>query len=325
MCRIRLWRRVIIPVLVVNVVVFVYLVINLSDSLTDEDVYVEVPVTPRPHKLCVIVPFRDRDAELSEFAPYMTKFLHKQMVDHYILVMNQTDKYRFNRASLINVGWLESDRVGCDYMVMHDVDLLPLNPQISYSFPGEGTVRHISAPQYHPKYNYSKFIGGVLMLTMSDYKSLNGMSNKYWGWGLEDDEFYLRIRDGNLNLTRVENLSTNRSNTFRHIHGVQRKRDYAVVTKDQKAIKRKRDYVSGLNNVRYNITSRRFRNYGDVSVHVIDVSLYCDMTWTPYCKPPGIRGLPLPSHFAIILIGYDKKHLSLFTRRLMKVLSNGGP
>ncbi|KHJ77365.1 N-acetyllactosaminide 3-alpha-galactosyltransferase, partial [Oesophagostomum dentatum] len=96
-------------------------------------------------------PFRNRDAELRQFAPFLSKFLRQQMVDHDIFVMNQTDEYRFNRASLINVGWLESDRVGCDYMVMHDVDLLPLNPQISYRFPGEGTVRHISAPQYHPK------------------------------------------------------------------------------------------------------------------------------------------------------------------------------
>ncbi|VDM84130.1 unnamed protein product, partial [Strongylus vulgaris] len=96
------------------------------------------------------VPFRDRDAELSQFAPHLTKFLRQQLIDHNILVMNQTDGYRFNRASLINVGWFESDRMGCDYMVMHDVDLLPLNPQINYHFPGDGIVRHISSPPYHP-------------------------------------------------------------------------------------------------------------------------------------------------------------------------------
>lgn len=91
---------------------------------------------------------------------------------------------------------------------MHDVDLLPLNPNLEYTFPGEGTVRHIAAPQYHPKYvsyiiyyanlllryNYDKFVGGILMLTTRDYKKIHGMSNKYWGWGLEDDEFFLRIR-----------------------------------------------------------------------------------------------------------------------------------
>uniref|UniRef100_W6NFL0 Metazoa galactosyltransferase domain containing protein n=2 Tax=Haemonchus contortus TaxID=6289 RepID=W6NFL0_HAECO len=261
MCRGRLLQRLLIPVVVINALSFTYIVITLSNSLTDGDELAST-VTPRAHKLCVIVPYRDREEELSEFAPHMSKFLREQRVDHYLMVMNQTDEFRFNRASLINVGWFESDRLGCDYMVMHDVDLLPLNPEISYRFPGEGVVRHISAPQYHPKYNYSKFIGGVLMLTMNDYKDLNGMSNKYWGWGLEDDEFYLRIMDASLNLTRVANLSTNRSNTFRHIHGAERKRDYAVVTKEQKAMKRKRDHISGLNNVKYNITARRTRTYG---------------------------------------------------------------
>uniref|UniRef100_A0A0K0DHI2 Beta1,4-galactosyltransferase 7 n=1 Tax=Angiostrongylus cantonensis TaxID=6313 RepID=A0A0K0DHI2_ANGCA len=251
--------------------------------------YIPLPTAAPPHKLCVIVPFRDRDEELSEFAPHIDKFLREQGIEYYLLLMNQTDDLRFNRASLINVGWLECDRVGCDYMVMHDVDLLPLNSEISYRFPGEGVVRHISSPLYHPKYNYSKFIGGILMLTMNDYKALNGMSNKYWGWGLEDDEFFLRIKDAALNLTRVENLSSNRLNTFRHLHGPKRKRDYAVVTKEQKSMKKRRDYISGLNNVSYNITARRIRSFGEASVHVVDVQLFCDMSWTPYCKLPSRR------------------------------------
>uniref|UniRef100_A0A1I7XAV9 Glyco_transf_7C domain-containing protein n=1 Tax=Heterorhabditis bacteriophora TaxID=37862 RepID=A0A1I7XAV9_HETBA len=201
--------------------------------------------------------------------------------------MNQTDIYRFNRASLINVGWYESDRIDCDYMVMHDVDLLPINSDITYAWPGLGTVRHISSPQYHPKYNYSKFIGGVLMLTMQDYKLLNGMSNKYWGWGLEDDEFYLRIKDRGLNLSRITGLSTNRNNSFRHIHGRERKRDYAVITKTEKSIKRKRDKISGLGNVKYNITNRRILHYGNAIVRIVDVNLICDLKWTPYCLMPN--------------------------------------
>lgn len=46
---------------------------------------------------------------------------------------------------------MEGDRIGCDFMVMHDVDLLPMNTAIDYSFPGEGIIRHISSPKYHPK------------------------------------------------------------------------------------------------------------------------------------------------------------------------------
>lgn len=106
------------------------------------------------NKLCVIVPYRQRLEELNEFVPHITKFLDKQKIDHQILVMNQTDKYRFNRASLINVGFLECDRLRCNYFVMHDVDLLPLNPKLDYSYPGPGIVRHISAGPYHPIKRY---------------------------------------------------------------------------------------------------------------------------------------------------------------------------
>lgn len=67
-------------------------------------------VTPQ-HILCVLVPYRDRAAELQTFAPYIDAFLERQQVEHKIIILNQTDELRFNRASLINVGWYEADRV----------------------------------------------------------------------------------------------------------------------------------------------------------------------------------------------------------------------
>ncbi|KAL3071400.1 hypothetical protein niasHS_016684 [Heterodera schachtii] len=41
------------------------------------------------------------------------------------IVVNQSeeDALRFNRAALINIGALEAERVGCDYMAIHDVDI----------------------------------------------------------------------------------------------------------------------------------------------------------------------------------------------------------
>uniref|UniRef100_A0AC34GVR3 Beta-1,4-N-acetylgalactosaminyltransferase n=1 Tax=Panagrolaimus sp. ES5 TaxID=591445 RepID=A0AC34GVR3_9BILA len=156
----------------------------------------EDPLLVKGNVLCVLVPYRDRFEELQQFIPHMENFLSSQNVDHRFIILNQTDSLRFNRASLINVGWLEADRLRCNYLVMHDVDLLPQNPALDYTYPGIGIVRHIAAGKYHPKkrYDYAKFIGGILILTMEDYKLVNGMSNKYWGWGLEDDEFYLRLR-----------------------------------------------------------------------------------------------------------------------------------
>lgn len=245
--------------------------------------------TVSKHLLCVLVPFRDCDYELTVFAPYISDFLKDQNVDHRIIVLNQIDQLRFNRASLINVGWFEADRIGCDYMVMHDVDLLPLNRQLNYSYPERGVVRHISSPQYHPQYDYAKFVGGILILTMEDFKQLNGMSNNYWGWGLEDDEFYLRLRDAELlaNLERPQNLTTSRKNTFLHIHDTRvRKRDRLKIG-NQAAFTRRRDRAGGLNSVKYHIAKRSLRKFrGDKgpTVQIMDIELECDTKRTPYCE-----------------------------------------
>lgn len=40
---------------------------------------------------------------------------------------------------------------------------------------------------------YEFLIGGVLMMTPTMYKTLNGFSNMYWGWGGEDDDLSLRL------------------------------------------------------------------------------------------------------------------------------------
>ncbi len=91
----------------------------------------------------------------------------------------KVDDYRFNRASLINVGFLYiKNLTRFDYLVMHDVDLLPVNPQLKYEFPGVGKALHIASPKVHPKYHYDTFVGGILILTVEDFNHVNGLSNR---------------------------------------------------------------------------------------------------------------------------------------------------
>jgi xylosylprotein 4-beta-galactosyltransferase len=105
---------------------------------------------------------------------------------------------RFNRASLINVGYtLVKDKF--DYIVMHDVDLLPDNPALDYGFPSGGPM-HLASPELHPRYHYEKFIGGILVMTNTHFEKVDGMSNKYWGWGMEDDELFIRLKDAHFNV-----------------------------------------------------------------------------------------------------------------------------
>jgi xylosylprotein 4-beta-galactosyltransferase len=129
------------------------------------------------HKLAVVVPFRDRFDELLKFVPHLSQFLASKSINFKIYIVNQVDNFRFNRASLINIGFLSSMNDNCDYMAMHDVDLLPNNNLLNYSYPNDGPF-HVSCPGLHPQYNYETFIGGILILTKQQYLNINGMSNK---------------------------------------------------------------------------------------------------------------------------------------------------
>jgi hypothetical protein len=71
--------------------------------------------------------------------------------------------FRFNRASLINVGFLES-RTDCDYIAMHDVDLVPVTEGLPYMFSEDGPF-HVASPELHPLYHYKKFVGGILLFS----------------------------------------------------------------------------------------------------------------------------------------------------------------
>lgn len=102
-------------------------------------------------KLAVLVPFRDCFEELFSFAPHMKKFLSSQEIPYHIFVVNQVDQFRFNRASLLNVGYLYT-KDKFDYIALHDIDLLPLNENLSYGFPSDG-VFHLAASNWLPAHN----------------------------------------------------------------------------------------------------------------------------------------------------------------------------
>ena len=141
--------------------------LELAQKMNQNSNIISNPSVLMKPKLALVVPFRDRFDELQLFVPHLSKFLNFKQIPHRIWVINQVDSLRFNRASLINVGFLISAQES-DYMIMHDVDLLPLNDQLDYSYPEKGPY-HISASGLHPQYNYSSFIGFIIYICYSIY------------------------------------------------------------------------------------------------------------------------------------------------------------
>ncbi|UJR10652.1 hypothetical protein I4U23_014847 [Adineta vaga] len=242
------------------------------------------------HRLAVIVPFRNRSSELEQFLPHMNAYLHVQAIDHIFMIINQSDTHRFNRAALINIGFIES-RTVVDYIVMHDIDLLPLNyRELRYDYPEKGPV-HLASPKYHPLYNYSTYVGGILMITCKDFERVNGMSPLYWGWGREDDNLYARMKLAGMKIYRPYNLSTNSSNTFTHIHDKHvHKRDYAKYGQ-QKVAGRKIYPEMGFNTTKYTIINKTIqKTKTGVEYNMLDVNIECNYNLTPWCdhRPTNI-------------------------------------
>ena len=155
---------------------------------------------------------------------------------------------------------------------MHDVDLLPTNPALQYKYP-ETNAFHVSSHELHPKYDYPTFIGGILLISRTSYKKVNGMSNKYWGWGLEDDEFYVRMRRGNIMVERPTGIRTGRSGTFRHLHSnKERSRDQAKCY-NQRNLTRRLDKETGVSNTVYTVKHRRRLSIDNTQVNFLDIEL----------------------------------------------------
>ena len=84
-------------------------------------------------KLGVIVPYRNRPEHLSIFKESITKYLDAAGLNYELIIVDQDNAKLFNRGMLLNIGFTFAKKYGCDYVVFHDVDMLPLKVDYSYS------------------------------------------------------------------------------------------------------------------------------------------------------------------------------------------------
>ena len=84
--------------------------------------------------VAIVVPYRARETQLEIFLTYMHSFLQKQKINYTITVVEQLSESNFNRAKLLNVGYLHIVKKvpECPCFIFHDVDLIPLDDRNSY-------------------------------------------------------------------------------------------------------------------------------------------------------------------------------------------------
>ena len=82
----------------------------------------------------------------------------------------------------------------CDYVALHDVDMLPLDVDYSYVNRPTHLATDFVSDEGEKRVIFDSYFGGVTLFPIMDYK-VNGYSNDYWGWGYEDDDILFRCKE----------------------------------------------------------------------------------------------------------------------------------
>jgi hypothetical protein len=145
--------------------------------------------------LCVVVPYRDRQAHLAQFVPHIRRSLPKAD----ILIVEQSSAGLFNRAKLLNVGFSFTGGRYLNYC-FHDVDMLPIT--VDYSLCERPTHLAAEVEQFGWALPYEEYFGGVTLFDVESFRSIDGYANDYWGWGQEDDDLRRRCVHRGIEIAR---------------------------------------------------------------------------------------------------------------------------
>lgn len=101
----------------------------------------------------VFLIYRDRESHLRILLRNLHSLLTKQQLDYAIFVVEQYENETFNRAKLMNVGYMEAMKLyDWQCFIFHDVDLLAEDDRNIYSCPDQ--PRHMSVAVNKFKYRF---------------------------------------------------------------------------------------------------------------------------------------------------------------------------
>lgn len=168
--------------------------------------------------------------------------------------MELTSKMIFNKGILFNAGFIEAmkdDSYPC--IILHDVDLLPINRNNIYAC--TNGFRQMVVWRYQGKrksfapWNGFAWEGGALALSSHHFRLMNGMSNRFYSWGREDEDFVLRAEYSGLQIMRYHPDISG----YYQLHHVRSLRNR---TNNKIFLQGKDYYHEGLNTTKYNVISR---------------------------------------------------------------------
>uniref|UniRef100_A0A8C9EKQ5 Beta-1,4-galactosyltransferase n=1 Tax=Pavo cristatus TaxID=9049 RepID=A0A8C9EKQ5_PAVCR len=218
-------------------------------------------------KVAIIIPFRNREEHLKYWLYYMHPILQRQQLDYGVYVINQDGDEEFNRAKLLNVGFVEASKeYDYDCFVFSDVDLIPMDDRNTYKCYSQPRHLSVSMDKFGFRLPYNQYFGGVSALSKEQFTKINGFPNNYWGWGGEDDDIYNRLVFKGMGISRPDAV-IGKCRMIRHSRD--RKNEPNPERFDRIAHTRETMSSDGLNSLSYEVLrTDRFPLYTRITVAI---------------------------------------------------------
>eukprot|EP01107_Rhizomastix_libera_P002743 TRINITY_DN1472_c0_g1_i3.p1 TRINITY_DN1472_c0_g1~~TRINITY_DN1472_c0_g1_i3.p1 ORF type:complete len:350 (+),score=54.62 TRINITY_DN1472_c0_g1_i3:114-1163(+) len=142
--------------------------------------------------LNLVVPMRNRTLQWDLLYQFMRKHLKNQRF--FLTPVEDVGEQPFNKGALMNLGFLEGESRS-NFTCFQDVDHFP-SDKVKYVMPSKHNVFHLAALPF------PSCLGGCVCFLNEDYRSLNGMSNRFGGWGFEDNFMQLRVLKAGFKVVR---------------------------------------------------------------------------------------------------------------------------
>ncbi len=148
-------------------------------------------------KIAIIFPFREQiDQNRGEHLKYILDYYKKLNLNFDIYIIEQGNDDLFNKGILLNAGHdiIKKSGINYDNEIHHDIDWVPDNKAIEYFF----SDQLVAAVKGWDRVS----TGGIVVVPFSIMDKVNGYSNRFSGWGSEDDNFGARLYNNDIKIFR---------------------------------------------------------------------------------------------------------------------------
>ena len=215
-------------------------------------------------KLLLISPEKNCKQHEEIFKYYMVNFLKNQKIEFEIVIIHQENTNLFNKGSLFNIAFTYSlTNKDFDYIILHDINLLPYyNSNYHYNDNVSNLVSMID------NNSIKDYFEGVIMLPKDIFIKINGFSNMYEGYNIEDNDLIFRLCKNRYTIDKLNYSYTSLSDKY---IGIKNKNNFLKKNPDNGLInlkKIKNDVIFDFNDndFQYKILNTKIEKIDDFNI-----------------------------------------------------------